>query len=163
MIVTFEIDLPDGRSFTEDELEQGSEAVRGEIAAARSPYGTLSFRDPKREVEAGFYDTLEYLVVNLCLAAVPKLRAGTEVAVDYYSSPGKMRLKPEGDDVVVLEGEKERGRFPRDALIPALADCGKRYAQLMSRIHGDNPAQALRIALVNSALAGSQPENRDPS
>jgi hypothetical protein len=158
VIITFEVDLPEGRSVREQEIGANFDALRDALAAAPNPEGVLLLRDEKRGVGTAFLDALEPLLLNVCLYSAPALSAGQEAAFDLFSSPGRVSLKPVGGEVAVSRDGAEMARFPRDELLPALRSCGERYAALMEKLHGADPNWELRLAMMGAAVASARGE-----
>jgi hypothetical protein len=159
VIVEFEIDLPENRTITEQDLRQRFDELKGELSKLEnSPYGSLLFRDPKRGQEAGLYDTLEYLLANVCMSALPKLRAGEEVVVDSFSSAERVRLTPEGSDVVLSVDGAVKARFAREDLLPALLDSATRYAAYLRRLYEVDPKWAIPLSMFEAALHDARGE-----
>lgn len=150
--IQFAVDLPDGRSVTEQDLTENFQDLQG-AAAAGSPYGSLIFRDDSGQND-GFYDTLGYLMTNLCLTAIPQLDRGVEVIVEYFSSPGQMKLTPEGEEIALYDSERGPdclARFPKKEFLTALLACVGRYFEFQEKLGGSGDGTALALAFQSDA------------
>jgi hypothetical protein len=152
VIVQYTIELPRGRTVTEQDLEQNFEAVKDALKAADDPYGYLLIRDPDQGREIRMYDDIQYLVVRVCLDAMAKLREGAEVVIDHASSPGSIQLKREGAEVAVTDRDAPSVSFGADKLLPALLACGSRYVAAVQRLRGDDPRWELELAQIHATM-----------
>jgi hypothetical protein len=156
VIVQYIIELPDGRTVDEQDLEKNFEALKEALATTDDPYGFLVIRDPAHGQDVKLYDFLDYLVIRICLAALPKLREGTEVVIDHASSPGSIQLRPEDAEIVLSEREATVGRFAQKELLPALLACGQRFVAYLERLHGGDPQWEIDLARLKATMRTAQ-------
>lgn len=73
-------------------------------------------------------DELVPLVLRLCFRAVVDLRRSDHAVVAYANDYGYLRLDREADLIRVSGDGVPLVRFPEAGLLPALVDCGARFA-----------------------------------
>jgi hypothetical protein len=96
---------------------------------------------------AGVEDSLYATVANLCLGPAAELAAGKDVEMRYFLTYGFLRLAVEGDEVVVSGDFVPTGRVPRQQLLAALVDCGRRFVELFDRIRPEEEFRAQRESI----------------
>jgi hypothetical protein len=97
-------------------------------------------------------DDISHLAWQLCLGAVPALRAGEPYAASFYEGPGQLRLEPQGDQAELFVNDAAQGLLPRLALAQALLQCAVRLAHAFERLGADDAdVQAAAEALLDRA------------
>lgn len=83
-------------------------------------------------------DPLGNLIQQVCIDSIPILQTDGEVDIAFHGSPAQVKMKAEGN-IVVLSGDVVPTlRFARAELLSALVDCAVRYVAVMRRIHEGN-------------------------
>jgi hypothetical protein len=144
MTVRFEIDLPDGDTITESELGQQGEAEKL-LAARESLEGGLALINPATGQSTAIGDVLGALISRFCFQSIPVLAANREYSTYLFQYPEQVSMTPEGDEVVVTGDEIDRSHYPKRELLPALVECGERYAAYLRKLHRDDPSWAGRL------------------
>ena len=101
-------------------------------------------------------DPLPNLIQQACLDGVTALAAEGEHVIRPYESEGEIRLKVDGDDVLLSAGTEPSRRFPRAELLPALVDCAARYLAAVRRIHAGDAVWDKRLARLDQLLASAR-------
>ncbi|GCE77549.1 hypothetical protein [Cellulomonas biazotea] len=100
-------------------------------------------------------DTLRYLVLGLCLRAVPSLVRGEEFVYRFFDgSAPDLRLTPDGGDVVLSGPTVASLTAPRLELARSLHACGVAYLRFLAALaEGEADAPALVAAEAEARAA----------
>jgi hypothetical protein len=154
--VRFRAFLGRGRYADEAELAAGAVAL-GDRSPLKGQIEMAAPGTPPAHPE----DELVPLVLGLCFHAVADLTRSDHAVVAYANDYGYLRLDREADLIRVSGDGVPLVRLPERALLPALVDCGGRFARWArgAAVPGEDPAAlgrelASAEALARAALAG---------
>jgi len=84
-----------------------------------------------------YEDEVPPAVQDLCFGSIPDLAAGKTVDITTFSYPGKLRLVPQGDGVLISGDVVPTTRLPLRPLLKSLYDCGQRFIIFARQLKGN--------------------------
>lgn len=115
-------------------------------------FGTVVLEQPGQD-PLSIYDDLPFLVLELCVRVPAALAESGEAQVRLIEWPNSFKLEAKGNVVHVTGERGESASFPEAELLPALRDCGRRFAGFLESVAQAAPQFEERAQLLRGETA----------